>query len=78
MFISVLNTVIEDEIVNIIQYPGDKPDGVKVLTQIPGVKERFLKDIFWRGKPKRPTLGRNQRMTIMEGVLYLFGNPCME
>ncbi len=36
MFTPALNTVKEDEIVNIIEYWGDEPDGVKVFGQIPG------------------------------------------
>ena len=36
VFTPVINTVKEDEIVNIIEYWGDEPDGVKVFTQIPG------------------------------------------
>lgn len=31
VFTPALNTVIEDEILNIIEYYGDEPDGVKVL-----------------------------------------------
>ena len=34
MFTPVLNTVKEDEMVNMIEYSGDEPDGVKVFTQI--------------------------------------------
>ena len=36
VFTPALNTVKEDEMVNIIQYSGDEPDGVKVLSEIPG------------------------------------------
>ncbi|MGD0625674.1 MAG: hypothetical protein ABSB32_13260 [Thermodesulfobacteriota bacterium] len=36
VFTPVLNTVKEDEMVNIIEYSGDEPDGVKVLSEIPG------------------------------------------
>ncbi len=36
MFTPALNTVKEDEIVNIIEYWGDEPDGVKVLSEISG------------------------------------------
>jgi hypothetical protein len=36
VFTPVLNTVKEDEIVNIIEYSGNEPDGVKVFSQIPG------------------------------------------
>ncbi len=32
----VLNTVKEDEMVNVIQYSGDEPDGDKVLSENPG------------------------------------------
>jgi hypothetical protein len=43
VFTPVLNTVKEDEIVNIIEYSGDEPDGVNVFTQIPGDRENNLK-----------------------------------
>jgi hypothetical protein len=36
VFTPALNTVKEDEIFNIIEYSGDGPDGVNVLTQIQG------------------------------------------
>jgi len=36
VFTPALNTVKEDEIVNIIEYSGDELDGVKVLSEIPG------------------------------------------
>ena len=36
MLISEPNTLQEDEMVNIIQYSGDEPDGVRVFSQIPG------------------------------------------
>ncbi len=36
MFTPALNTVQEEEILNIIQYSGDEPDGVKVLSEISG------------------------------------------
>jgi hypothetical protein len=36
VFTPALNTVTEDEIVYIIEYSGDEPDAVKVLTQIQG------------------------------------------
>jgi hypothetical protein len=36
VFTPVLNTVKEDEMVNIIEYSGDEPDGVNVFGQIPG------------------------------------------
>ena len=36
VFTPALNTVSEDEIVNIIEYSGDEPDGVNVFTQIQG------------------------------------------
>ena len=38
-----LNTIQEDEIVNIIQYSGDEPEGVKVFSQIPGGEGNNLK-----------------------------------
>jgi hypothetical protein len=40
VFTSALNTVSEDEILNIIEYYGDEPDGVKVLSEIPGGEEK--------------------------------------
>jgi hypothetical protein len=43
VFTPALNTVKEDEIVNIIEYSGDEPDGVKVFSQIPGGKGNNLK-----------------------------------
>ncbi len=43
VFTPVLNTVQEDEIVNIIEYSGDEPDGVNVFSQIPGERENNLK-----------------------------------
>jgi hypothetical protein len=43
VFTPVLNTVKEDEMVNIIQYSGDEPDGVNVFSQIPGGRENNLK-----------------------------------
>jgi len=43
VFTPVLNTVQEDEIVNIIEYSGDEPDGVKVVSEIPGERENNLK-----------------------------------
>jgi len=43
VFTPALNTVKEDEMVNIIQYSGDEPDGVNVFTQIPGDRENNLK-----------------------------------
>ena len=43
MFTPALNTVKEDDIVNIIQYSSDEPDGVKVFSQIPGERENNLK-----------------------------------
>jgi hypothetical protein len=39
VFTPILNTVKEDEMVNIIQYSGDEPDGVKVFGQISGDRE---------------------------------------
>jgi len=36
VFTPVINTVKEDEMVDMIEYWGDEPDGVKVFTQIPG------------------------------------------
>jgi hypothetical protein len=36
VFTPALNTVKEDEIVDIIEYSGDEPDGVYVFSQIPG------------------------------------------
>jgi hypothetical protein len=36
VFTPALNTVKEDEIFNIIEFSGDEPDGVNVLTQIQG------------------------------------------
>jgi len=36
VFTSVANTFKEDEMVTIIEYSGDEPDGVKVLSEIPG------------------------------------------
>ena len=43
VFTPALNTVKEDEIVNIIEYSGDEPDGVKVFSQIPGGEGNNLK-----------------------------------
>ena len=43
VFTPTLNTVKEDEIVNIIQYSGDEPEGVKVFSQIPGGEGNNLK-----------------------------------
>ena len=43
MFTPAFNTVEENEIVNIIEYSGDEPDGVKVFGQIPGDKGNNLK-----------------------------------
>ena len=36
VFTPALNTVNEDEIINIIEFSGDEPDGVNVFTQIQG------------------------------------------
>ena len=43
VFTPLINTVKEGEMVNIIQYSGDEPDGVKVLSEIPGERENNLK-----------------------------------
>jgi hypothetical protein len=43
VFTPALNTVKEDEMVNIIEYWGDEPEGVKVFSQIPGERENNLK-----------------------------------
>jgi DNA-binding transcriptional regulator YiaG len=43
VFIPILNTVKEDEMVNIIEYSGDEPDGVKVLSQNTGGEGNNLK-----------------------------------
>ena len=43
VFTPVLNTVKEDEIVNIIEYSGNEPDGVKMFSQIPWERENNLK-----------------------------------
>jgi hypothetical protein len=43
VFTPALNAVKEDEMVNIIEYSGDEPDGVKVFTQIPGERENNSK-----------------------------------
>jgi hypothetical protein len=36
VFTPILNTVKEDEMVNIIEYSSDEPEGVKVLSENPG------------------------------------------
>ena len=43
VFTPVLNTVKEDEMVNMIEYSADELDGVKVFGQIPGDREKNLK-----------------------------------
>ena len=43
VFTPVLNTVKEDELVNMIEYSGDEPEGVKVFSQIPGGEGNNLK-----------------------------------
>ena len=43
VFTPALNTSKDDEIVNIIQYSSDEPDGVKVFSQIPGGRDNNLK-----------------------------------
>jgi hypothetical protein len=43
VFTPVLNTVNEDEIVNMIEYSGDELDGVNVLSPFFGEKENILK-----------------------------------
>ena len=45
VFTPALNTVTEDEIINIIEFSGDEPDGVNVFTQIQGVKEIILRKL---------------------------------
>jgi hypothetical protein len=43
VFTPELNTVNEDEIVNMIEYSGDELDGVNVFSQIPGERKNNLK-----------------------------------
>jgi hypothetical protein len=43
VFTPAINTVGEDEIVNMIEYSGDEPDGVKVLREISGGEGNNLK-----------------------------------
>jgi len=43
VFTPVLNTVKEDEMVNIIEYSSDEPDGVKVFSENTGERENNLK-----------------------------------
>jgi len=43
------NTVKEDEIVNIIEYSGDEPDGVKVFSQNTGGEGNNFENIYLGG-----------------------------
>jgi len=72
VFTPVLNTVKEDEIVNIIEYSGDEPDGVKVLSEIPGERENNLKvedgGLKVPNSTRRPVPGQVERLVMFRFI----------